>query len=480
MDHDQYRLYAQRLALGGVLADRVLDVWSSSSMKQETPSLSHQHHHRPFSSINDQDLFAQLILDECERCGCSIRYIKHLVKSYIRRIEQQREQEDKTKQQEDLESDVLSEWIFRTSLAKETFPSEDESCILSFVLPEPEPVPGQDQYHCQRQQQPPLPPPPPPQVDHLLRIRVYPYHNDVALRLWEAGGCLTEYFIQNPQLISSKHVVELGAGVGLTGIAISAICHPASMYLTDYTDVCRRNLQHNLDLNHDLLEKRYKFDPSLISQGYLEWNEFVETYQAAGYDDTSAEHHLGGRKGNELQLLHKEQHSSEPNSSDDGINNTVVVSVADDDNLEVTDAEIANTLSAFQRGDLLIAADVIYDTTVIDSLVRVVRNFLVPKAPHHLHPSDDVDHTSASVCDNDTTSTNLLQQHHQQKKVAIFAITKRNMNSFHLFLDRLSVHGIHCTWLADGTDCDALPRIIESTFAQPRKDVHIAQLAMGK
>mmetsp|Transcript_14223 Transcript_14223/g.34301 ORF Transcript_14223/g.34301 Transcript_14223/m.34301 type:complete len:477 (+) Transcript_14223:86-1516(+) len=467
MDQDRSRLYAQRLALGGALADRVLDVWSSS-MKT---SSHHYQRYRPFSSMNDQDGFAQLILDECERCGCSIRYIKHLAKTYARRIEQQREQ-DHLEEREDLESDLLSEWIFRMSLQKETFPSEDESCILSFALPEP----GQVHHGQQHRHQQPLP----PQVDHLLRIRVYPYHNDVALRLWEAGGCLAEYFIQNPQLISSKHVVELGAGVGLTGIAISAICHPASMYLTDYTDVCRRNLQHNLDLNHDLLEQRYNFDPSLISQGYLEWNEFVETYRTVAYDRSAAKQ-AAGRKDKEQPLLHKEQQHSEPSRSSNVSNGTVVVPAAFDAILEVTDAEIATTLRAFQRGDLLIAADVIYDTAVIDSLVRVVRNFLASKASHHRHPSDeDSSPNTAFICDNDTTTTNSLQHHQQQKKVAIFAITRRNMNSFHLLLDRLSVHGIHCTWLADGVDCDALPRLIESTFVQPRKDVQIAKLAVDE
>jgi predicted nicotinamide N-methyase len=252
------------------------------------------------------------------------------------------------------------------------------------------------------------------QQRHLLRIRVFPYHNDVALRLWEAGGFLAEYFVKHPDLVSSKHVIELGAGVGLTGLVLAAICNPASIYLTDYTDVSRRNLQHNLDLNRELLRRQYQFDPSLISQGYLEWNDFS------------------------LKLLQSDDSAAAEQRN-----------VSSKIELDVHEGDMGETLAAFQRAEVLIAADVIYDTTVIDSLVCVVRNFLSP-----------------SSCD-DT-----------QQKVAIFAITRRIIDSFHLFLDRVKAHGIRCTWLASGDDYADFPRIIESTFTQPRKDVQIAQLAI--
>ena len=35
----------------------------------------------------------------------------------------------------------------------------------------------------------------------ILQIRTFPYHNDVGVaKVWEAGACLAEYIIYNPQL----------------------------------------------------------------------------------------------------------------------------------------------------------------------------------------------------------------------------------------------------------------------------------------
>jgi hypothetical protein len=102
-------------------------------------------------------------------------------------------------------------------------------------------------------------------------------------------------------------------------------------------------------------------------------------------------------------------------------------------------------MDAFSRSEILIAADVIYDTTVIDCLVLVVKAFLLD-AP--------------------------------TLKQAIFAITKRNMSSFHLFLEKVREHDIICTWLASGTDCDSLPRFFDCSFSQERCDVQIARLTM--
>jgi hypothetical protein len=98
----------------------------------------------------------------------------------------------------------------------------------------------------------------------------------------------------------------------------------------------------------------------------------------------------------------------------------------------------------FSRADILIAADVIYDIEVIDSLVGVVKSFL-----------------------NKSLS---------KKKQAIFAITKRNIASFELFLDKVQTYGIDCDWLI--TNCDILPKVFECTFTQERSDVQVARLTI--
>lgn len=398
------------LALAMAHVERVMSAWSSSMLEEEHDDVNRHSFSfscysskssRPttFLAKEDQDAFADLI-EACECEGTSQRYLKRLVRIYVRRIEELVTSSSSSSSVPiAMESDALSNLIFRASLSRDNMPSENESCLLSFRLPEHGDDEDADDDNWLR----------------LVRIRIYPYHNDVALRLWEAGACLAEYFLNDlllhhqgstkrtspspsSSLLHNRHVIELGAGVGLTGLAIAAKCRPATVYLSDFTDACRRNLQHNLNLNRDLLWE-HGFDPNSISQGYLEWNAFAEGFRDDGQDD------------------------------------------------QVVTCEMATTRAAFVRADILIAADVIYDTSEVDSLVRVVRCFLLESPT---------------------------------SKQAIFALTKRNERSFDLFLNRVRLHGIHCTWLAGGKDCDAFPKVFESAFTQSRNDVRIARLAMSE
>ena len=92
--------------------------------------------------------------------------------------------------------------------------------------------------------------------DDIIQIRTYPYHNDVGVaKVWEAGACLAEYIIYNPQYIEDKNVVELGAGVGLTGLVAAGVSKAKSVNMTDYTEVCLDNLTHNVDINKEWLRK---------------------------------------------------------------------------------------------------------------------------------------------------------------------------------------------------------------------------------
>jgi hypothetical protein len=111
--------------------------------------------------------------------------------------------------------------------------------------------------------------------------------------------------------------------------------------------------------------------------------------------------------------------------------------------VNVEDVASIESVDTFAATDLLIAADVIYDHSVIESLVIVVRNFLKD------YPS---------------------------KRQAIFALTKRNMATFQVFLEHLQRHEISCEWLARGPDCEKLPRVFPCNFVQPRSDVCIASL----
>lgn len=113
---------------------------------------------------------------------------------------------------------------------------------------------------------------------NLLQIQTYPHHNDVGvMKVWEAGACLAEYILQYPHVVIGKSVVELGAGVGLTGL-VAACCSCAGImttsgdtgqkmdgrstvgatrvHMTDYTEATLDNLGYNIELNKEWLRSR--------------------------------------------------------------------------------------------------------------------------------------------------------------------------------------------------------------------------------
>lgn len=88
------------------------------------------------------------------------------------------------------------------------------------------------------------------------------------LRTWTAAFYLAQYFLDNPDLILQKRILELGSGIGFMGIVMASLqmLSRASdvilpkLWLTDVDEtvlsVCRRNigLPCNLSSSHDGVE----------------------------------------------------------------------------------------------------------------------------------------------------------------------------------------------------------------------------------
>lgn len=106
-----------------------------------------------------------------------------------------------------------------------------------------------------------------------LKMRVFPQHNDVAvMKVWEAGSCLAEYFMDQPHLVSGKRVVELGAGLGFTGLILSGLCDADHVQITDYTPACLENLRHNLCINKEWLEDQRDSGSLETLVGSVSWH----------------------------------------------------------------------------------------------------------------------------------------------------------------------------------------------------------------
>ncbi|XP_035695097.1 protein-lysine N-methyltransferase EEF2KMT-like isoform X1 [Branchiostoma floridae] len=80
-------------------------------------------------------------------------------------------------------------------------------------------------------------------------------HGTTGLRTWEAGLCLAEWAVEHSALFEQKTVLELGSGMGLTGLVISSCCSPAHYIYSDCHPNVLANLWENLVLNCKLREE---------------------------------------------------------------------------------------------------------------------------------------------------------------------------------------------------------------------------------
>ncbi|XP_077490474.1 protein-lysine N-methyltransferase EEF2KMT isoform X1 [Amblyomma americanum] len=69
------------------------------------------------------------------------------------------------------------------------------------------------------------------------------------LRTWQASMFLSEWCLENRNLLSGKHILELGCGVGLTGIVICKTCSPLTYTFTDGHCAVLQSVEENLGRN---------------------------------------------------------------------------------------------------------------------------------------------------------------------------------------------------------------------------------------
>nr|XP_022918147.1 protein-lysine N-methyltransferase EEF2KMT [Onthophagus taurus] len=66
---------------------------------------------------------------------------------------------------------------------------------------------------------------------------------------WQASLILSEWSLENKDIFMNKRVLELGSGIGLTGIVITKYCSPKKYIFTDCHDSVLKNLKENINLN---------------------------------------------------------------------------------------------------------------------------------------------------------------------------------------------------------------------------------------
>eukprot|EP00903_Cladosiphon_okamuranus_P021165 g19441.t1 len=109
-------------------------------------------------------------------------------------------------------------------------------------------------------------------------FRVANRDNEVGLRVWEAGRALSEFCLAHSGLLEGKRVLELGAGVGMTGMAVATSCGARQVVLTDYAPKVLSNLEHNVKINHKLLRNGDRNAPphpsADVAVRFLDWTDY--------------------------------------------------------------------------------------------------------------------------------------------------------------------------------------------------------------
>lgn len=178
----------------------------------------------------------------------SQRYISKLVSRYIVRMEKAQHADNGVVELEDDELVSLVCHFSISSRMSTSVPDPDSSCLLTFEVPIK--TTNTPDFICVHESN----------ESDFLQLRTFPHHNDVGLKLWEAGACLSEYLLRYPEIVRAKNVVELGAGVGLTGL-IASVCggfrgSAQNVHMTDYTEGTLENLRFNVEVNAQWSKKR--------------------------------------------------------------------------------------------------------------------------------------------------------------------------------------------------------------------------------
>ena len=66
---------------------------------------------------------------------------------------------------------------------------------------------------------------------------------------WEAGLYLVEFILDNASEFFHKRMIELGSGIGLSGVTMRLFTQAQLIVLTDYLDTVIENMKFNLQLS---------------------------------------------------------------------------------------------------------------------------------------------------------------------------------------------------------------------------------------
>ncbi|KAL6068407.1 Calmodulin-lysine N-methyltransferase [Balamuthia mandrillaris] len=165
----------------------------------------------------------------CQRFPLSIDYSKRFLKHYIAAVE--------ADPQNELCEELLEHYLSLMQLPPSSCDASSEQ-PLSYKTYEM--VCNHTTTNDERRQQ---------QQRETISFGVSQQFNLLGMVTWDAGFFLAEYILANTEQFAGKRCLELGAGLGITGVTLCKTGAPKQVVLTDYTDEVINNLTANVRNN---------------------------------------------------------------------------------------------------------------------------------------------------------------------------------------------------------------------------------------
>ena len=175
------------------------------------------------ASWDGQDAFVRQVLQDpvLRQYPVALQYKARLLKAYLDDVTRSPESE--------VHEELLSQYlVIAHAAASRTVQSlhaassdDDEQVFFTFELPD----------------------------GRLLPVKQQIEFREVSQKMWPAAVVLGEYFVQHGDVTRGKRVLELGAGVGFTGLLLAKCGECKSLTLSDYSDSGLDLLRENLRLN---------------------------------------------------------------------------------------------------------------------------------------------------------------------------------------------------------------------------------------
>ncbi|GAB1602456.1 protein-lysine N-methyltransferase EEF2KMT-like [Argonauta hians] len=301
----------------------------------------------------------------CEKYPPSLTYQRSFVKHFLHKLES-------------CECEICDEvYEVYADILSQKEEEDDTLCYKTYTLPSSNKITLQESVHLVTQ-------------------------GTTGLSTWQAAQHLAEWSIENCETFRDKKILELGCGLGLTGIVICRNCQPAHFCFTDCHSqvlyLLSKNIEHNLLQNNQSEKDKSQEDIHLSPINVNNKNDEKIMRKIRRQLSLSAESNPTNDMTDIIEICLSP--STPPSDESEIMQKDPVEDFADfelyskswkkdcdsriatlkkNDKISITKLDWETFDDSFLNWycpDVILAADVVYDTTVIPSLVFVLKKLL--------------------------------------------------------------------------------------------------------